>query len=444
MQKIALLLAALAVFMPTVSGAQISSDLRYGAKGVQVRELQQFLIDQNILVGEPTGNFYSITLQGVKNFQRSVGLPSTGFVGPLTRAEINVRLLAITPASTTPPKAATDAPPATGLSEIELQTQALLKKLAELMATTSGATAVPQTYAAATTPFEFDQSWRSAVVNLFCTDRYGGGLSSGSGVIVDSRGIILTNAHVALDFLFQDWPTPSITECVVRTGSPASPAYKASLVYLPAGYVSDTVKAVPGASDDGFIYGKDDYAILVITGPSTGQIKAPTVFPYLSIDYAAPAVNTPVYLLGYASEYTSYETLQRNLYQLASPASVDAQRMIQGSGKIDTVAFNGNVVGQHGSSGGAVILNGGKLAGLMTFFDKLQGATTADKVLNALTTGYVARDFETDTGVSLTTFLANDPATLVQKFKAGNAVVYQKAFVQYWKSRSITVPGYVE
>jgi peptidoglycan hydrolase-like protein with peptidoglycan-binding domain len=93
---------ALLLLAPSFVSAAITSDLRYGSKGPQVSELQQFLIAQNILVGTPTGNFYTITQNGVKTFQRLVGLPQTGFVGPMTRAEINVRLLGAAKASSTP------------------------------------------------------------------------------------------------------------------------------------------------------------------------------------------------------------------------------------------------------------------------------------------------------------------------------------------------------
>jgi hypothetical protein len=38
---------------------------------------------------EYTGNFYSITLRGVKCFQEKYGIPDTGYVGPMTRAKLN-------------------------------------------------------------------------------------------------------------------------------------------------------------------------------------------------------------------------------------------------------------------------------------------------------------------------------------------------------------------
>src|SRR6202021_1964720 len=55
---------------------------------------------------------------------------------------------------------------------------------------------------------------------------------SGSGVIIDSRGIILTAAHVAQFFLLQDYLGPNTVTCLVRDGSPARRAYIAEPVYI--------------------------------------------------------------------------------------------------------------------------------------------------------------------------------------------------------------------
>lgn len=85
---------ALALFaLPFVTQASIDKNLYYGLKNdAQVIELQEFLIDNSYLSGSATGNFFSLTLKGIKKFQADNGLPTTGFVGVLTRAEINKKL----------------------------------------------------------------------------------------------------------------------------------------------------------------------------------------------------------------------------------------------------------------------------------------------------------------------------------------------------------------
>lgn len=57
----------------------------------EVSKLQQFLLDKGLLVlspSKPTGYFGTMTFNAAKKYQASVSLANTGYVGPLTRAEI--------------------------------------------------------------------------------------------------------------------------------------------------------------------------------------------------------------------------------------------------------------------------------------------------------------------------------------------------------------------
>lgn len=56
--------------------------------GTEVTKLQKYLFENKFLNISPTGFFGSKTKQAVSDYQRSVNLVGTGFVGPLTRAEI--------------------------------------------------------------------------------------------------------------------------------------------------------------------------------------------------------------------------------------------------------------------------------------------------------------------------------------------------------------------
>src|SRR3989338_3947471 len=92
MKRVLTLLAISAMALPAISAAAIDTNLKYGARGTEVSELQEFLIDKGFLSGTATGNFYSLTLKAVIAYQTSVGLPVTGFVGPMTRNVINQQL----------------------------------------------------------------------------------------------------------------------------------------------------------------------------------------------------------------------------------------------------------------------------------------------------------------------------------------------------------------
>src|SRR3989344_3388232 len=71
-------------------GAMFTRDLFYGMQNdPEIRELQGFLKSLKIYNGPITGNFYGLTLKGVKSFQRKYKINPTGFVGPLTRRKLN-------------------------------------------------------------------------------------------------------------------------------------------------------------------------------------------------------------------------------------------------------------------------------------------------------------------------------------------------------------------
>jgi hypothetical protein len=97
MKKILLVsITSLAFLLPIVSFASIDLNLKYGSTGTEVKELQEFLISKGFLSGSATGNFFSLTNGAVIKYQGSLGLPTTGFVGPMTRAKINTELTTTT------------------------------------------------------------------------------------------------------------------------------------------------------------------------------------------------------------------------------------------------------------------------------------------------------------------------------------------------------------
>lgn len=79
----------IALLIPNLASAAVEKNMQYGAKGEQVIQLQEFLIDNGFLFTEPTGSFFSLTRRAVKEYQKSKGIAPTGFVGPITRAAMN-------------------------------------------------------------------------------------------------------------------------------------------------------------------------------------------------------------------------------------------------------------------------------------------------------------------------------------------------------------------
>lgn len=96
MKKISIaLLFSLCMFIPFIASASLDTNLYYGLQqNSDVKQLQQFLIDRGFLTGDATGNFFSSTLKAVKDYQTSVSISSTGYVGALTRTKINNDIVA--------------------------------------------------------------------------------------------------------------------------------------------------------------------------------------------------------------------------------------------------------------------------------------------------------------------------------------------------------------
>ncbi len=74
---------------PLINRYQFTSDLRLGSKGTDVIELQKFLTTEGLYSGPVTGNFGPLTLEAVKAYQAKENLPSTGYVGTMTRESLN-------------------------------------------------------------------------------------------------------------------------------------------------------------------------------------------------------------------------------------------------------------------------------------------------------------------------------------------------------------------
>lgn len=99
MKKPILLAILMAFTLALPAYASINQDLSYGVKNDDVIELQDFLTDGGFFNGPISGNYFSLTRTAVMKWQKSIGLPSSGYFGKLSRAEFNA--IADTAASST-------------------------------------------------------------------------------------------------------------------------------------------------------------------------------------------------------------------------------------------------------------------------------------------------------------------------------------------------------
>ncbi|MBI4118045.1 MAG: trypsin-like peptidase domain-containing protein [Parcubacteria group bacterium] len=272
---------------------------------------------------------------------------------------------------------------------------------------------------------EINTDARSAVVNVFCLSQSGGLFEplSGSGVLIDPRGIILTNAHVGQYFLLRDYlGIKDFIDCIIRTGSPAHPTYRAELVYLSPSWVERSAQKL--SQDDNRGTGKDDYAFLRITGRILEEDALPSSVPTLTpaIKNDADLKGLPVLVASYPAGFLGGTTINRDLWGISSVTTVLGVYTFRETEPYtpDIFGIAGTVGAQEGSSGGAVVsLEDGTLVGLITA--RTEGETTSERELRAITLFHIDESLQASIGLTLKAFLEKDMVEIQHVFDEHDA-----------------------
>lgn len=267
---------------------------------------------------------------------------------------------------------------------------------------------------------ELNERVRKSVVNLFCTSVFSGPFDaiSASGVIIDSRGIVLTNAHVAQYFLLRDYPTRNTMNCVIRTGAPAVPTYTAELMFLPKSWMDANAEKIN--QDKPMGTGQHDYALVRITGVVNPQNNTlPESFPALPLATDIPRLNEDMLVVGYPAGFLDGISIQRNLYQTSAFTTV-RELLTFVESTLDLFSIGGSVVAQSGASGGAVTNMNGELMGIVV--TSTLAPDTSSRDLRAITMQYFLRDFEAEARETLGSYATGDLSQKVASFQAGDEV----------------------
>lgn len=265
-----------------------------------------------------------------------------------------------------------------------------------------------------------------ALVNIFCGSTQGSTITgaTGTGVIIDPRGVILTNAHVAQYLLLQNHSTAPVS-CVIRTGAPAKPKYKAEILAFPSAWLENHAKDIRVESPTGT--GEHDWALVYITKTLDGS-PLPETYSFVPYDVqqGVAQTNDSVLLTGYPAGFLSGSTLQRNLWTASTIVNIKRVYTFK-ERSIDLLSLGGSIVAQGGVSGGAVINVWGNLVGIMV--TSTTGETTDDRDLRALTLSHINTSILEHTGYELfdllelgnfkertDTFKANSIPTLLELY----------------------------
>ena len=257
-----------------------------------------------------------------------------------------------------------------------------------------------------------------ALVNIYCqykTDEFIR-TTTGTGFFINQKGVILTNAHVAQFLLLEDvHDVIHDVECVIRTGNPAEPKYKAKLLYISPTWIYENAHLIDTETPRGT--GERDYALLYISD-TTDHTPLPTRFPSIQINtnlLARSVEGTLVYDAGYPAEKLIQYGSDTELAPVIAQASIGTLYTF-GSNYADIFSISESPVGEHGASGGPVIhKDDDTVIGVIVTKGDL--ATEGEKSLRALTLSYINRTITEETGFSLTQNMQGDVALRGRVFK---------------------------
>lgn len=243
---------------------------------------------------------------------------------------------------------------------------------------------------------------RGTIVNIICTSKDSRIRSmSGSGVIFDPKGLILTNSHIGQYYLLREvLPAGTIT-CTVRTGSPAQSAYKAAPAYISSQWIAANPRTLSTTGAKGT--GEHDFAVLAITGSAT-PLPLPGSFSYIPLSKSEPKDGMELALGTYGAQSLSSKQIQDSLFPTLVIAKVK-NRFSFGDGRIDLIALTGSAASQQGSSGGAVANAQGELVGIVT--TSTQTGDYSTRETRAVTTAHMRASFKIDSGEDFDQYFKN-------------------------------------
>lgn len=249
---------------------------------------------------------------------------------------------------------------------------------------------------------------RGALVNIICYVPAGSTLHSisGSGILVDPKGIILTNAHVAQYYLLKDRGV----SCQIRTGNPATDRYRARLIYISPAWIQANAKVLTQDAPSGT--GENDYALLGIIS-SANNDPLPAAFPYIPPAIGAPSAGSPVVIASYGAQFLQTSEIQRSLFPTIVFGSVKELYTFV-TNTPDVLALGGSAAAQEGSSGGGVASATGLLVGTIT--TSTVTGTTDTRELNAITLSYIRGAYASATGEALDELLARPVLDSIDRF----------------------------
>lgn len=243
---------------------------------------------------------------------------------------------------------------------------------------------------------------KRTLVNILCTSHkppLRG--TSGSGVLIDSEGIILTVAHVAQAELLSETLGEGVISCVVRTGDPARNAYKAKVIYISEPWLRKNSTTLISSQPMGT--GENDFALLAIMGSANGA-AVPNSFASVPLSSADSAVGEEVGIGGYAAQYLTSAQVRTALSPTFVTGSISNIYTFRTTSQ-DVLAILAGKAAQEGSSGGGAVNKEGRLIGLITT-SEISG-DFVQRHLRVITPTHIRSSFESDMGQTISSYIGS-------------------------------------
>lgn len=250
-------------------------------------------------------------------------------------------------------------------------------------------------------PQRIAETVEQSLVNVFCeleTESYTR-TTTGTGFFIHEQGVILTNAHVAQFLLLEGTQGDAYkTECTIRTGNPASPRYRAELLFISPTWIFQNARLVSTHNPRGT--GEYDYALLYVAS-TLDNTPLPESYPGIQVhtEYLSKKLTSDTVITGgYPAERLSREGPQAALIPKVADTTI-RELYTFGSNYADIFAITESPVGEQGASGGPVVHPSLGVIGLVV--TKGDPVTEGERSLRALTLSYIDRTIREETGFSL-------------------------------------------